>query len=413
MNREKIFYLLKEKKTIFLFLGITICLIVILLLLGIKNKQKKIATCNTNTCPSGCCIDDQCLTKNFSQAGYTCLGQNNWIDSEGKIISVLPAEIISKIEDSISLTKQIPQNISVAEQDNELINLDQQKKICDYSVSVLLPVNNVLWIGSDTDGLYVLENENIRKINTNIQVFSLLPDDKNRLIVGYIKFQQKPVTEQKNDKGEIIVTYSKPVFLEGEKEIGIGLWDGLRWRVIYNRDTAWGLAKINDDGFYFSTNKGVFFLKDGKSISIGPEDILSFGMLSENKTIFLGAMGGIWSYTNNKWNQVLKLDNNKVFSFHKTIKGDIYAATAVGLYSSVDGLVWQAIGDKKEITAVSSDSSGRIFIGGSEGLYYIKNNRLIKLTGRIDVQALAFYNGILYVGTNSGLWSINLEKDIL
>lgn len=293
-------------------------------------------------------------------------------------------------------------------------------------VSSLVSRGEALWVGSDLDGLFVLQDNVLTRVYDGV-IYSLLPqmapseverqlEGQERLMAGYAYFaRREPVTEVAGSNGGL-ARLSRPVYLsDDEEEMGLGLWDGERWTSLWSQEAVWDLVYGDESRLYLSTNDGVYLFESdayppsgaAQAQHLGLAGTLCFGLLYDDaaQVLLVGTRGGIWRYDEATWQKVLDLPEEKVLDFARDEAGHFYAASTAGLFTSQDGVTWSQVGETISLRTVILAPNG-IVAGGSGGVYVLRDGALESVNEHPQVRTLAWHNGRLYAGTNDGLWRL-------
>lgn len=218
---------------------------------------------------------------------------------------------------------------------------------------------------------------------------------------------------------------------------GVVKFDGLIMEV-FDRNTLPGLpsnlirdiAVGEDDSIFVATTKGlVLFNRKANVINdfavlgkTSTPDVISIAYSAQEKRL-VGAVSrkGIFSYSVEKDETVLfetsgrsdLLNTNKVFAADS---GEIYAGTRDGVYFQEKAGDFEKVeGLNDFITALAQDREGSIYAGGRNGLYKLRNGKLIRgfseETGASIKNVTALFvdssNNLLIGHSGKGLLSYN------
>lgn len=266
-------------------------------------------------------------------------------------------------------------------------------------IKTILKVKEYLWVGS-ADGLYVLNSEgqlsennfDINTINdalSNALIRTLVSDEQGNLWIGtydglnYLDITTQDVTILKNDplnRGSLSHNSIRSLYLDESNILWVGTFFG-------------GLNILRNNAIQFNHYKRNVLLTN----------TLSYNVVSEmtedkNGNIWIATEGGglnLWNHNDNSFQHILNfggqdIDTKTIKSILLDHKGNLWLGT------HIDGLIKLDHSTKQlysyELSGYRTSSSGR----------------------RSITELHEDKNGIIWVGTNSGLYTFNpitLEKE--
>lgn len=232
-----------------------------------------------------------------------------------------------------------------------------------------------------------------------------------------------------------VIDYTDNTKLVGTNN-GLYLWQGSRLsqsplNSLINSKRILSLAKGPNNKIYVGTDSGLFAFQGNKLIdylsvdNLLPSNEINSILVTKSEDIWLGTENGLVKYEEDNL-LVLRtgngLANNFVTSLSEDSDGKIWIGTKKGLSSFKNGRfnnffpkILGAIVD--EITDVIPVRSNEIWAGTPRGIFIIKNgiefSWLTSADGLLSdfITDIEFdpQNGIVFIGTNSGLTTIELK----
>ena len=193
---------------------------------------------------------------------------------------------------------------------------------------------------------------------------------------------------------------------------------GENWSISsYSPPIRTKLVEIDNEKIFHVTNKGVLstddlFETNNLEIYKKVDEYLYQWFLRFDDRIFISTLDGLYSKIdgNSAWNK-----DTSIISDYERIclaksKSNLYAGVSDGLFQSTDkGKTWNKISDVNITNGVDADASSLVAINDS--IIYLSNDRgesWIEISDNIPenitFNSLKFVDGVIYVGTNSGLY---------
>jgi ligand-binding sensor domain-containing protein len=191
------------------------------------------------------------------------------------------------------------------------------------------------------------------------------------------------------------------------------------------------LAKGEDDKLYVGTDSGLFVFRGNKLMdflsieNVLPGNVVKAILVTKSEDIFIGTDNGLVKYSDDSYlvlRTVNGLINNYINSLSNDSDGKIWIATKKGLSSFKNGrfnnfvlkLGGYIIDEVNDVIPVRENE---IWVGTSKGIFIIKNgvnySSLTTKDGLLSdfITDLEYdnQNKIVFVGTNSGLTTIDLK----
>lgn len=375
--------------------------------------------------------------------GIFKLENSNWSRSlNGKVIY----SIIKKGNDFWAASKSGLYNISA----KDTIRYGTDTGLTtDVIYDISLDSNNDLWIATDL-GLLNYHNGKF-KVFTREQgldsdlIYKVFVDKSNNLWIG-----TEHGISLLRDRNEVIYTRNHGVktttwsIIANDGSILIGSdGEGLlelkdsKFEQIHINDkvrSVWNIVKDKNGYLWFSTNDGIYFGK-GKHFSKLHNKVLN----NEILMMFHDSKGGKWFSTYYKGVYYLNgdsvklytpsngLNHNTVYSMLEDSKGRIYLGSERGLNIIENGKIISFPGEKDlynyNIIDIEADGNGGFILGTYEKgaaffNYSIEQNsfqlNFIDEDNGLNNNSVMFLqkdsSGSLWIGTNSGLNKLNLQK---
>lgn len=183
---------------------------------------------------------------------------------------------------------------------------------------------------------------------------------------------------------------------------------------------------LDNNSKLIATNNGLYLWQGNRLVKsplnskIGSRGVLSLAKSSENK-IYVGTDTGLFVFQNNNLIDYLSIDNelpsNEINAILVTKSDDVWIGTDNGLvkYFEDNVLVLRTSNGLPHnfITSLSEDNEGRIWIGTKKGLSSFKNGRFNNFYPRIKGMnfdeirdAIPVRDGEVWIATNGGLFII-------
>ncbi|MBK7130364.1 MAG: SpoIIE family protein phosphatase [Crocinitomicaceae bacterium] len=289
-----------------------------------------------------------------------------------------------------------------------------QQNFSDSTVRCLTWYQNKMWVGTDS-GLYWYDKQNglsLFPMQNNLCSWSILkvfPDSKGNIWIG---------TDQGVNKiSDSIIT----VFTTK---------DGL----INNRVRS--IAEDQYGNIWFGTSRGISVYDYGEMINLTMANGLTNDRVRCLTTDSFGNMwvgtffGGIMRYNPKDFigfTTTEGLASNQIQALCEDEYGDVLVGTNAGLtyLEVIDNKLYNystlTLGDNylgNSIRAVYYDENGYVWLGNARGITIIKNDYKKELvfvnsedgSTNVTVTAIKKYHGKYYVGTNSGLFQVNVDE---
>lgn len=229
---------------------------------------------------------------------------------------------------------------------------------------------------------------------------------------------------------------------KGTAGTGVFVWNGDDWT---QAGTSWpsengyavGVVFLTDISgtLYAGTDgSGILALENGSWTQVGASSWLSENMASclaeLNGTLYAGSWGGVWVLDNGTWTQVGASSWPLAYGvFPDTASGlvkvgetlyvqttfnGVYALGSGGEWSQA-GTAWPAPGgDADWANCLLADAGGTLYAGtGQSGVWAMDNGVWTQLgtwPSGDEVSNLAEVSGMLYAGTDNGMWTWNGEE---
>tara|TARA_B100000508_G_scaffold137355_2_gene131723 strand:- start:2283 stop:5198 length:2916 start_codon:yes stop_codon:yes gene_type:complete len=284
----------------------------------------------------------------------------------------------------------------------------EKDRIVELSENNGLPINDIntifqdreknIWFGTGGKGIVRFTGE----VFTHYNKGDLFPSD---IIISMVKDSQKNYWFSTFDKGVFKVT------------------NGNTESIDYIKSSVWSIDKIGSC-VVFGSNLGLHVFAKGKWKSYYIEDGLSSNRIRgvkhyRDSTFIIGTSEGVNILNlENGIIQTLvspdkKLQNVRDFAF---IEDTIFLASQTGAYLLTDGELKLMHQFDASINCVELDSDKKLWIGTENGLFFEKNGQLqrkiLENVERNDyVTFMDLIDGALFVGTNNGLFELDLSND--
>ncbi len=168
-----------------------------------------------------------------------------------------------------------------------------------------------------------------------------------------------------------------------------------------NQNKVNAVCEIPNSTKLIGTNNGIYVLQGNKittsplNLQIKSRKILSLALDSENK-IYVGTDSGLYVFQSNKIKDYYSIDDilpgNEINALHITRSDEVYIGTDNGLVKlSNESILVLRTGNglvNNYVTSLSEDDENRIWIGTKKGLSSFKNGRFNNFTPKIGGMAV-------------------------
>lgn len=264
-----------------------------------------------------------------------------------------------------------------------------------------------LWVGTDGKGVYRFTGERFvtfsRKDSLVSDIVMAIERDKS----GNLWFGSYDNGACKMDASGKVTSYNT----------GSGLL----------HQTIWCMKTDRRGDVWMGTNIGVSRYSAGQFINYtGAETGALFDRVTAvheaaNGWMWFGVVNGIAAYNGERFLRADELPDfpgRRVRHIFESSGGQLFFGAENGLVVS-DGTDFKLIelpGKERNnvIYSITEDDQGRIWIGAKRGLYYFDDNQFNALVfsngfGSNTINFLAHDDGVLYVGTNNGLFALDTK----
>ena len=137
--------------------------------------------------------------------------------------------------------------------------------------------------------------------------------------------------------------------------------------------------------------------------------------------MYVGGNGGVSLYKNGKFSRLGNAESEDIGTVRDFVlyKGELYCVTNLGLFVYRNGNFQTLYGINGVVYNLEVDSYSNLWFGTEEGLFVISNGSVKRIelnnnSGSNFINFLNHKNGLLYVGTNNGLFILSeLNKDAI
>ena len=291
-------------------------------------------------------------------------------------------------------------NGAIKYNEQEVIELDEDSGLPINDVSVVfIDMEGNVWLGSAGKGLLKFSGE----IFTHYNKKSGLPSE---LIISTLEDKDGNYWLSSFDKGVFIFNPSHPENCKKIEELTSTVWT----------------SKAIGDKLFFGSIYGLHMYENNKWTSWYEEDGLPANKITglyktEDNNLLIGTASGI-ALLNCKQNKLTphKSSINKIQNIRDFVAfGDsLYLATQTGFYLTYKDELQVLHQFEGAVNSIASDSKKRIWIGTENGLFKYENKNIshFKFSGESGSDYINFiikHESHLFVGTNNGLYIINLK----
>ena len=274
-------------------------------------------------------------------------------------------------------------------------------------------LNNVLWVGTLSNGLFYLKNNRLIPVKKNIgaaNITSITVDDKNNVWVGT---KNKGIYKVHNN--EVVDRISLPffnsnrvkiLFVDSKKRIWAGTNNGLALLAYHQSTKTYSIKKITDyrtnsiiedkdNNIWIGTNKyGILIYQNKKIFKFTTRN----GLSDNSITTLLEGENGIWVGTYKGGLNYIKkaqvftislsqgLTSGYVNALYEDYDGSLLIGTNIGLYKIKNPFVNQqaaklSILNNNHIFSITRDNENNLAVGTRyNGLYVFKENESVNYT---------------------------------
>lgn len=295
------------------------------------------------------------------------------------------------------------------------LNFNKKILVQNDILDLALDYKNRLWVGTELGGLYIVDNDDINKVqlneisSKNYAIRKIKFDKKNNALIAIDRLGLLVI----NEKLEVVESFSNDVddsnsisqnsiyeiFVDDSNAYWLGLREG-GINIIYQKDNV------------FKHIKHIL----NKSESINNNNIRSVYETS-NGDLWFGTENGLSKYSGGSWtnyNKNPQLFNTAVLTINQ-YKNDLLIGTygqGILKLNKTSGVVSKNalnLEDPLDFIFNISVFNDHFWISGSDGplMHYYDGKLINKYPIRLVRSIVEGYDGINYAGSNSGFFEIN------
>jgi ligand-binding sensor domain-containing protein len=336
---------------------------------------------------------------------------------------------ITSFQDGIHLFNASTQKLKVLPVDPEM-----------FLASAITNHKGQLWIAS-AEGIIIYDGKTIRLINENrgmplVSLNQIFEDDEHNIWIGsdgkgLICFSGEEFVHHNESTGlpsDLVInvnqdksgqfwisTFNKGLVLQ--KTNG-------EFQTIYDRIPNFWCSLMEIDGLnWFGTDMGLLAFHNTQLKHTFTEDDALLGnkitsLFKISKTaMYLGGSRGLMKYESGKFTTLHDNDNYDIGTIRdiEIHHGVLYVATDKGLYQRKNNTFSSVDNFSKTTFCMIIDNHNKLWLGTEEGLYALENGNVVNHnfaseTASKFINFLNFRNGKIYIGTNNGLYTYNVNE---
>lgn len=272
--------------------------------------------------------------------------------------------------------------------------------------------NQQLWLGTNKGLLtYNLDTDEVTEFKTETPLFqypidSMGQDSDNNLwvgtIIGFFRIQDNQVIEHIKNTNHHQFQQIQTIYEDHEKNLWLGsyrdglarVWNGRTLRFSteqgLNEPLVWSiLPSKTGDGIWTGTNRGLSFLANGQFEQVLDASELphptAYTLMEEDEQLWIGTRKGLTRVVNGTVQPVAhseKLSTLQINSIARDTSNRLWLGTSDGLYEySEEALKLITTSDQKSvfIRPITQLDDGRILVGTQKGLYQLENDSIVPI----------------------------------
>ena len=211
---------------------------------------------------------------------------------------------------------------------------------------------------------------------------------------------------------------SGPYFF-GTFDIGVVKKSGVKDFQVFTlpfNNTVWSAQADVDGKNWFGTKESLLSIDKSGKISV--EDRINtykttcFYKISQN-SMYIGGSKGVVRYEKGKFSELAK-NSSDIGTARNILMVDkrLFVASDLGLYELKNKQLKLVNDFDKTVFSLSKNEDNILFFGTEDGLYQFKDDKITRIRFASELASnyinfLNYRNGVLYVGTNNGLYLIS------
>ncbi len=195
-----------------------------------------------------------------------------------------------------------------------------------------------------------------------------------------------------------------------------------------NNNRIWSSLTDHTGALWFGSSDGLFKYEYGKFSLYTESDSLSNTMVlalyeDKQQRIWIGTNKGLTVYENNRFRKISQVDapQRKVRCIKQDKGGHLWFAAIDGVFR-FDGEKFASFSQKDGLAENSSnclemDEFNRIWVGSQNGISILESSQFVasqidENSGSNVINFLKYVDGKMWIGTNNGLYSVNVTKEL-